>query len=196
MTRRLVCATATGADFNFAAHRRILINLDQQKSQFWSWHVRFEATQSQQYTKREGVVVQAKRQDHGAVGESNLRTMSAQDERTWSVLAHLSMFVNLVTGFLGPVAALIIYLVYKDRSRKVAFHALQSMFYQIGWLVILAVGWTVTTLLLVVVIGFVLIPVMVIVSVMPFVHAGYAAYRVSNGDDYRYPFAADMVESR
>jgi uncharacterized Tic20 family protein len=122
--------------------------------------------------------------------------MSAQDERTWSVLAHLSMFVNLVTGFLGPVAALIIYLVYKDRSRKVAFHALQSMFYQIGWLVILAVGWTVTTLLLVVVIGFVLIPVMVIVSVMPFVHAGYAAYRVSNGDDYRYPFAADMVESR
>ena len=31
--------------------------------------------------------------------------MSAQDERTWSVLAHLSMFLNLVTGFLGPVAA-------------------------------------------------------------------------------------------
>lgn len=140
--------------------------------------------------------MQAKRQDHGAAGESNLRTMSAHDERTWSVLAHLSMFVNLVTGFLGPVAALIIYLVYKDRSQKVAFHALQSMFYQIGWLVILAVGWTVTTLLMVVVIGFVLIPVMVIVSVVPFVHAGYAAYRVSNGDDYRYPFAADMVESR
>lgn len=140
--------------------------------------------------------MQAKRQDHGAAGKSNLRTMSAHDERTWSVLAHLSMFVNLVTGFLGPVAALIIYLVYKDRSQKVAFHALQSMFYQIGWLVILAVGWTVTTLLMVVVIGFVLIPVMVIVSVVPFVHAGYAAYRVSNGDDYRYPFAADMVESR
>jgi len=122
--------------------------------------------------------------------------MSAQDERTWSILAHLSMFLNLITGFLGPVAALIIWFVYKDRSQKVAFHALQSMWYQIGWLVILAVGWTVTALLLVVLVGFVLIPVMAIVSVVPFVHAGYAAYRVSKGEGYRYPFAADLVESR
>jgi uncharacterized Tic20 family protein len=122
--------------------------------------------------------------------------MSAEEERTWSVLAHLSMFLNLFTGFLGPVAALIIYLVYKDRSSRVAFNALQSMWYQVGWLVILAVGWTVTALLLVVLIGIVLIPVMAIVSVVPFVHAGYAAYRVSKGEDYRYPFAADLVEGR
>jgi uncharacterized Tic20 family protein len=32
-----------------------------------------------------------------------------------SILAHLSMFLDLFTGFLGPVAALIIWLVYKDR---------------------------------------------------------------------------------
>src|SRR5215216_6540737 len=107
--------------------------------------------------------------------------ISAQEERTWSVLSHLSMLLNLFTGFLGPVAALIIWLLYKDRSSRVAFNALQSMWYQIGWLVILAVGWTVTTLLLVVLIGFVLIPVMAISSVVPFVHAGYAAYRVSEG---------------
>jgi len=62
--------------------------------------------------------------------------------------------------------------------------------------VILAVGWTVTTLLMVVVIGFVLIPVMAVASVVPFVHAGYAAYRVSQGEDYRYPFAADVIERR
>jgi uncharacterized protein len=93
-----------------------------------------------------------------------------------------------------PVAALIIWLVYRGRSQKVAFHALQSMWYQIGWLVILAVGWTVTALLLVVLIGIVLIPVMAIVSVVPFVHAAIAAYRVSKGEDYLYPFAADVVE--
>ena len=122
--------------------------------------------------------------------------MSAQDERTWSVLSHLSMFLNLVTGFLGPVAALVIWLIYRGRSQKVAFHALQSMWYQIGWLVVLAIGWTVTGLLTLVLIGFVLIPVMAVVSVVPFVHAGYAAYRVSQGDDYRYPIAADVVESR
>src|SRR5688572_3510893 len=122
--------------------------------------------------------------------------MSAQDERTWSILAHLSMFVNLLTGFLGPVVALIIYLLCKDRSSRVAFDALQSTFYQIGWLVILAVGWGVTTLVVVVVVGFVLIPVMAVASVVPFVHAGFAAYRVSQGGDCRYPCAADVIERR
>jgi uncharacterized Tic20 family protein len=137
--------------------------------------------------------VQHDRIDHGIAGS---RAMGAQDERTWSVLAHLSMFLNLLTGFLGPVAALIVYLVYKDRSPRVAFHALQSMWYQIGWLVILAVGWILTTLLMVVLVGFLLIPVMVAVSVLPFVHAGYAAYKVNQGEDYRYPVAAEFAERR
>jgi hypothetical protein len=35
---------------------------------------------------------------------------------------------------------------------------------------------------------------MAIVSVVPFVHAAYAAYRVSRDDGYRYPIAADLVE--
>ena len=140
--------------------------------------------------------MQTDQHNYGVVGGQGQATMSAQDERTWSVLAHLSMFLNLFTGFLGPVAALIIWLLYKDRSQKVSFNALQSMWYQIGWLVILAVGWMVTTVLLVVLIGFVIIPVMAIISVVPFVHAGYAAYRVSQGENFRYPIAADLVESR
>jgi uncharacterized Tic20 family protein len=141
----------------------------------------------------EGKAVQHDRTNHGVEGS---RAMSAQDERTWSVLAHLSMFLNLLTGFLGPVASLIIYPVYKDRSSRVAFDALQSMWYQIGRLVILAVGWILTTLLMVVLVGFLLIPVMIVVSVLPFVHAGYAAYKVSQGDEYRYPVAAGLAERR
>jgi len=136
-------------------------------------------------------MVQADRHNYEALEGHDRRVTSVQEERTWSVLSHLSMFLNLITGFLGPVAALIIWLVYKDRSRKVAFHALESMWYQIGWLVILAVGWTVTGLLTMILIGFLLIPVMAIVSVVPFVHA---AYRVSRDDGYRYPIAADLVE--
>ena len=138
--------------------------------------------------------MQTNQRSYGDAGHRAV--MSVQDERTWSILAHLSMFLNLVTGFLGPVAALIVYLVYKDRSPRVAFHALQSMWYQIGWLVILAVGWAITGLLTMILIGFLLIPVMAVVSVVPFAHAGYAAYRVSKGDEYRYPFAADLVTRR
>jgi uncharacterized protein len=122
--------------------------------------------------------------------------MGTQEERTWSALAHLSVFLNLFTGFLGPVAAGIIWLVYKDRSPQVAFHALQSAAYQIAWIVLLGAGWALTGLLTLILIGFLLIPVMAIATVVPFVHMAYAAYRVSKGDDYRYPIVADLIQPR
>ena len=120
-------------------------------------------------------------------------TMATRDEDTWSALAHLSVYLNIVTGFLGPLAELEIWLVYKDRSSRVAFHALQSLWYQVAWMVVLLVGWTLTTFLMVVLVGFLLIPVMIVVSVAPFVHMAYAAYKVNQGVDYRYPWISDLV---
>ena len=120
--------------------------------------------------------------------------MSAKDERRWSIIAHLSILLDLIRGIGGPVAAFIIWLVYKDRSQKVAFHALQSLWYQVAWIVILSVGWFITYILMFVLIGFLLIPVMAIASLVPFVHQCYAAYKVSQGVDYRYPIIADMVD--
>jgi len=120
--------------------------------------------------------------------------ISAQDERTWSMLAHLSILLSLITGIGGPLAALVIWLVYKDKSQRVAFHALQSFWYQIVWIVILAVGWTITGILILVIIGLLLVPVMALVSLVPFVHQCYAAYKVYQGVDYRYPIIADMID--
>ena len=128
----------------------------------------------------------------GMAGQSG--AMSLQDERTWSMLSHLSILLNLVTGIGRAVAALVIWLVYKDRSPRVGFHALQSLWYQVAWIVILTVGWIVTGILMIVFIGFLLVPVMLIASLIPFVHQCYAAYKVNQGVDYRYPFIADMVD--
>jgi uncharacterized protein len=143
--------------------------------------------------------MQTEEQNYGVIRESGAKhpaSMSAQEEKSWSVLAHLSLFLNLFTGFLGPVAALVIWLVYKDRSQNVAFHALQSMWYQVAWLVLLGAGWAFTGLLMLVLIGFLLVPVMLILTLVPFVQAGYAAYRVSRGEDYRYPIVADLIQDR
>jgi uncharacterized Tic20 family protein len=120
--------------------------------------------------------------------------MSAQDERTWSMLAHLSVLLNIVTGIGGLIAALVIWLVYRDRSRRVSFHALQSLWYQVAWAVILFVGWFVTGILSIIFIGLLLIPVMLIATLVPFVHQCYAAYKVYQGVDYRYPIIADMID--
>ncbi|MGB3632821.1 MAG: DUF4870 domain-containing protein [Rubrobacteraceae bacterium] len=139
--------------------------------------------------------MQTEQQNYG-VAESPVTAVGTQDEKTWSVLSHLSIFLNLVTGFLGPVASLIIWLVYRDRSQKVAFQALQSTIYQGAWLVILAAGWAITGLLTFILIGFLLIPGMALISVFPFVHSAYAAYKISQGEDYRYPVIADLIENR
>jgi uncharacterized Tic20 family protein len=134
-------------------------------------------------------------QKHGRSPESGVPpggAMSPLDERTWSMLAHLSVLAGLVG--LMPLGALIIWLAYKDRSPRVAFHALQALWYQLAWLAILVVGWFVTLVLSVVLIGLLLVPVMLVASLVPFFHGCYAAYRVNKGVDYRYPFIADRID--
>jgi uncharacterized Tic20 family protein len=43
-------------------------------------------------------------------------------------------------------------------------------------------------------VGFLLYPVMIVLTFVPFLHMGYAAYKVSWGVDYRYPWVADLLE--
>jgi uncharacterized protein len=122
-------------------------------------------------------------------------TMSAQDERTWSVIAHLSVLVALVG--LMPFGALLVWLLYKDRSRKVRFHALQALWYQIAWIVIFLVYALVTVVLSIVTLGIaaiVLVPLGFVLAIVPLAHGCYAAYRVSQGVEYRYPYIADRIE--
>ena len=127
-------------------------------------------------------------------GGIQMTTLDPKDENTWSILAHLSVFLNLFTGFLGPVAALVIWLMYRDRSPRVSFHALQSALYQVAWIVILAAGWSVAGLLTLILVGFLLFPVMMVATVVPFAHMAYAAYLVNQGIDYRYPLVSDLLE--
>ncbi|HSK99549.1 MAG TPA: DUF4870 domain-containing protein [Rubrobacteraceae bacterium] len=115
-------------------------------------------------------------------------SMSTEGERTWSAVAHLTTFLNVFTGFLGPVAAFLIWLIYKDESPRVASHALRSVFYQVAWLSAIVVGWVVTGLLMVVLVGFLLVPVMILVTLAPFVQAAWEAYRAYRGLDRGYPF--------
>jgi uncharacterized protein len=126
---------------------------------------------------------------------ASTQTMSAQDERTWSIIAHASVLLALVG--LMPFGALLVWLLYKDRSRKVRFHALQALWYQIAWIVIFIVYALVTVVLSIVTLGIaaiVLVPLGFVLAIVPLAHGCYAAYRVSQGVEYRYPYIADRIE--
>lgn len=103
------------------------------------------------------------------------RPFATREDRVWSVAAHLSTFVNAFTGFLGPVVALVIWLAKRNDSPMVASHALRSVIYQTAWLITIAVGWTITAALTPILIGYLLWPVMILITLAPFVHASVAA---------------------
>ena len=126
------------------------------------------------------------------------------DERTWGMLAHLSTFINLLTGFGGPIAALIIYMVYKDRSRFVAYHAMQAMVFQLicwfGGGALIGLMWTIVGILSALLVGIVLIPVALvltpILALLPIgglVYGTIAAVQVSQGQDFKYWLVGDWV---
>jgi len=130
--------------------------------------------------------------------------LSASEERTWSMLAHLSVLLNLVTGFAGPIGALIIYLIYKDRSRLVAYHALQSMIFQLIWWygggLLIGGMWAVVGVLSAILIGIILIPVAVVMTlvlaILPLgalIYGVIGAIEVNQGHDFKYWLVGDWV---
>lgn len=134
--------------------------------------------------------------NYGRAEEPAGRPTSPQDERVWSALSHASILVWPATGLL-PIAPLIIWLVYKDRSPHVGFHALQSLWYQLAWLAIATIGGILGTLFSIVTFGFgvfLVIPLAAVLGLVPFAHSLYAAYRVYTGADFRYPYIADRME--
>jgi uncharacterized protein len=120
------------------------------------------------------------------IGTRTPSVMGLEGERTWSALAHLSTFLNIFTGFLGPVAAFVIWVVYRDDSPTVAAHAMRSVLYQIVWLTAIFVGWSTTFALMAILVGFLLVPAMLLVTLGPFVQASYEAYMAYRGAGRRY----------
>jgi uncharacterized Tic20 family protein len=120
------------------------------------------------------------------------QTMSPQDEQTWSILAHLSVLLALVS--LMPFGALLIWLIYKDRSERVRFHALQALWYQIAWIVILVAYAFISLVLTLLIVGFFMFFLLPVLALIPVIHGCYAGYQVSQGVEYRYPYIADRIE--
>lgn len=130
--------------------------------------------------------------------------LSPADERLWAMLAHLSVLLNLVTGFLGVAVALLIYLVYRDRSRYVAYQALQALIFQLvfwgGGGLLIGLVWAVVGLLSAVLVGLLLIPFAIIATialtafpVIAVIYGVIGAVQCNNGEDFRYWLIGDWA---
>ncbi len=126
--------------------------------------------------------------------------LSASDEHTWAMLAHLSVLLNLITGFLGVLVPLIIYLAFKGRSKYVAYQSMQAFVFQLVWWVgggiLIGLAWAITVPLMAVLVGFVLIPVACVISLIPLAALVYGivgAVQTNSGQDFKYWLIGDWV---
>ena len=123
-----------------------------------------------------------------------------EEERQWAMIAHLGVLVNLISGFLGPVVPLAIYMIYKDRSRYVAYQSLQGLIFQLIWWVgggfIAGVMWVLSGALSAILIGLLCIPFACLFGLMPIVALIYGVYggiQASQGQDFKYWLIGDWV---
>ncbi len=152
-------------------------------------------------------------------------TMNVTDEeKLWASIAHASIWVTMLGGFLTagftiPISIfipLVIYLMFRKKSDYVVFHALQAFSLQIlGTVGVLAlavvgglawgIGMIIALLAIFVLAGIVLVPLWAIVGIVlalviftapiaALLLATIAAYQTYNRHDYRYPFISRWID--
>ncbi len=134
----------------------------------------------------------------------------SSDERTWAAFAHGCALLNLAGGIGGVIAALVIWLIRKEKSAWVGFHGLQSLVFQAATLIltvlVVTVVWVLGFAFSFLTVGFgtiVAVPLMILVFFGGFAIMGagmiyslYAAYQVYQGREFRYLWIGDLVYRR
>jgi uncharacterized Tic20 family protein len=106
-------------------------------------------------------------------------------ERLWGMLAHLLSFVAAYIA-LGFVAPLVVLLVFGPRSAYVRAHAVESLNFNLSWLLYAFVS----VILLIVGIGVLLLIALGIAYVILII---IASFRANNGQFYRYPLTIRFI---
>jgi uncharacterized protein len=118
-------------------------------------------------------------------GPAGQPPLSPDQERLWAMLAHLLSFVAAYL-FLGFVAPLVVLLVFGPRSAYVRAHAVESLNFNLSWLLYAIVF----VVLFVIGIGILLLLALGIAYVVLVV---IASIRANNGEFFRYPLTIRFV---
>ena len=110
-----------------------------------------------------------------------IQSTPSKDDCNIAMLAHL---LGIFTGFLG---ALVIWLIKKDQSAYVDEQGKEALNFQITMLIAVVGAW----MLMFVLIGFLLLPLLLVAN---FVLCILAAVAASNGKNYKYPLAIRLLK--
>ena len=111
----------------------------------------------------------------------------SQEERTMGMVAHLISLIGFVIPFGNVIGPLVIWLMKKDTMPFVEDQAKESLNFNIT----IAIAAIVCSLLMLVLIGFVLLPIVAIAWIVLTI---MAAMKANAGEMYRYPFTLRLIK--
>jgi uncharacterized protein len=111
-----------------------------------------------------------------------------KDTRLWSMLCHLSALLGLTAiplgNLLGP---LLIWQIKKNELPGVDAHGKEALNFQLSMTLYLIIGGVVTAILIFFLVGFLFVPVLILLWIMAIVLTIIAAIKANDGKFYRYP---------
>ena len=117
------------------------------------------------------------------------------DDNLLAALCHFSILLGIVIGPMVIFVPLVMWLIEKDTSKFIAFHAKQCFFYQLSVLVILT-GMSITAgILMFILVGFFLIPVIVFTGMAALVYGVIGGVLVLQGKDFKYFYIGDKLSN-
>jgi hypothetical protein len=119
--------------------------------------------------------------------ESN-SDLSLKDERMWATLSHLGIVASFILPSLGHILApLIIWLVFKDRSDYVEYHAKEALNFQIT----ITIGLIISGILVFILVGFI---GLIVLAIADLVFSIIAATKANEGVYYEYPYTYRFIK--
>ena len=110
------------------------------------------------------------------------------------MLCHLSALAGYIIPFGNVLGPLIIWQIKKNEFPSVEEHGKAALNFQITVLIGVLIGITAAVLLSAVCIGFLLIPVVVVIGLCGLIFAVIAGIKANNGEPYRYPWSLNLVK--
>lgn len=109
------------------------------------------------------------------------------EEKQWGLFAHLSSLAGLIVPFGNVIGPLIVWQVKKDTLPFATDQAKEALNFNIT----VAIAAAISAILMVVAIGFLLLPV---VGLVWLIFTILGAMKANAGEAYRYPFALRLIK--
>ena len=110
------------------------------------------------------------------------------------MLCHLSALAGFIIPFGNILGPLLVWQIKKNEIPSVNIHGKAALNFQITVVIALLAGIIVAVVLSFFCIGFLLVPVVLLIGLAGLVFAIIAGIRANNGEDYKYPFSLELVK--